>query len=105
MRLVGLTVALAAALVLLWATATNIDHLLGPANGWSPTDFINNQPPTTDIPPIYKEASDTRLWRNLPSPERSHLQGEVWSAPFMPPPIMGVPVGGSTRTESQNSHR
>jgi hypothetical protein len=99
--LVGLTVALAAALVLLWATATNIDHLLAPANGWSPTDF-NNQPPTTDIPPVYRNVSDTRLWRNWPSPERSHLQGEVWSAPFMPPSIMGVPVGGSTRPDYGN---
>lgn len=74
------------------------------AAGWSNTTFLNSGP-YNFLPSAYARSPEARIWRNWPPPATStssYIKGEVWSDPFLPSAIIGVPVGGSVRPERGN---
>ena len=52
------------------------------------------------MPPVYSQPSDTRLWRNWTG--NGFRGGEIWTVPFVAPPVIGVPVQGNMNPESGN---
>jgi len=101
--LLGLiAVALGVGLLTRLATPPQESGLLVKGTDWSETSLLNNQPATADLPDVYAHARDVRLWRNWTSSNPSFLSGEVWTAPFVPTPILGIPVGGDSSQGSGN---
>ena len=101
-----LLAALALTIIVLWtcAPSRNDRRLLLAGDAWSHTTLLATQPPTSQLPDIYAQSNEVRLWRNWPSalPGQTFRKGEVWSEPFVPSPIIGIPVGGEVQPLSGN---